>query len=466
MQIFLETLLRCSVFMSVISLMYMMTMSLLSKRYSTKWLYYIWLVIVIGWAIPFRPHLDMNLIPFQIPKIQDSIQEKYIGVAEPIKIIANGINKNSFVSLWLVIAIIWVIGMIGLIAYNVCRHWYFLKIVNRWSEEITKQDILNVLNNLRIEMKIKPYVKMKTCPAIASPMIIGFFNPVILLPSTEIAVDELTFILRHELIHLKRKDLWIKALTLVVTAVHWFNPVVYIMAKAIAVQCEISCDELLVQETSVEHRKQYSETLIGVARNGTKFQTSLSTGFYTGGEVIKARIFHIMDSTKKKTGITILCVVFILIIGSKITFASDLTNNENCPITDSKMELTDLVGTVGNGQVINVDVKNLESGKVSCIGGLCTLEDGDIIRYNITTEGEKKSFVVKLLRDDNETNDVNKDCQELTLANNGFENSDTQCKVNKSQAGRYCLIICNNDGENLSNIKGTIEIIKGKVNYS
>lgn len=457
MQIFLETLLRCSVFMSVISLMYMMTMPFLSKRYSTKWLYNIWLVIVIGWAIPFRPHFDMNLIPFQMPKIQDSIQEKYVGVAEPIKIIANGINSNSFISLGFVIAIIWVVGMIGIIAYNVCRHWYFLKMVNRWSEEITKKNILSVLNNLRIEMKIKPYVKLKTCPVIASPMIIGFFKPVILLPSTEIAAEELTFILRHELIHLKRKDLWSKALVLLVTAVHWFNPVVYIMAKAIAVQCEISCDELLVEETSVEHRKQYSETLIGVARNGTKFQTALSTGFYTGGEVIKARIFHIMDTTKKKTGITILCVVFILIISSKITFASDLTRNKNYFITDSKLGITDIMV---NKQVINVDVKNLESGKAACIGGLCTLEEGDIIRYDITTEGEKKSFAVKLLRDNNETNDVNKDYQELTLANSGLNNSDNQCKVNKSQAGRYCMIICNNDGENLSNIKGTIEIIK------
>lgn len=458
MQIFLETLLRCSVYMSIISLMYMIAMSLLSKRYSAKWLYCIWLVILIGWAIPFRPHFDMNLIPFQMPKIQGDIQEKYIGVAEPIKIIANGINKNSFVSLWFVIAIIWVIGMIGLIAYNVYRHWYFLKMVNRWSEEITKQGMLNVLNNLRIEMKIKSHVMLKTCPVIASPMIIGFFNPIILLPSTETATDELTFILRHELIHLKRNDLWYKVLVLLVTAVHWFNPVVYIMAKAIAVQCEISCDELLVQETSFEHRKQYSEILIGVARNGTKFQTALSTGFYTGGKVIKARIFNIMDATKKKTGITILCVVFILIIGSKITFASDLTKNENCLITDSKMELTD---TIGNKQVINVDVKNLESGKVACIGGSYILEEDDVISYDITTEGDKDNFSVKLLRENNETSGAKKYYQELTLENDGLKNSDNQCKVTKSQAGRYCLIICSNDEENLSNIKGTIEIIKG-----
>lgn len=463
MQIFLETLLRCSAFMSVTSLIYMIAMPFLSKRYSRKWLYYIWLVIVIGWAIPFRPHINMNFIPFQIPKIQDSIQEKYICVIEPIKIIANRINRDSFISLWLVVAIIWIIGMIGLITYNVYRHWHFLKIVDRWSEEITKQDILNVLNSLRIEMKIKSSVRLKICPVIASPMIIGFFSPIILLPSTEIAIDELTFILRHELIHLKRNDLWYKVLVLLVTAIHWFNPVVYIMAKAIAVQCEISCDELLVQETSFQNRKQYSETIIMVARNGTKFQTALSTGFYTGGKVIKARIFHIMDTTKKKTGSTILCVFFILIIASKITFASDFTKNESIISKDSKLAFNN---ATENKQVINVDVKDLESGKAACIGSLCTLEEGDTIRYDIKAEGEKEGLTVKLLSDNNETNDVKNDCQELTLSNSELKNSDNQCKVTKSQAGKYCLIICNNDGDDLSNIKGTIEIIKGKENHS
>lgn len=459
MQLFLETLLRCSVYMSIISLIYIIAMSLLSKRYSAKWLYCTWLVILIGWAIPFRPHFEMNLIPLKMPKIQGDMQEKYISVTEPIKVIADGISRNSFISIWFVIAIIWLIGMIGIIAYNICKHWCFLKIVNRWSEEITKQSILSVLDNLRIEMKIKPYVKLKTCPVIASPMIIGFFRPIILLPSTEIAIDDLTFILRHELIHVKRKDLWYKMLVLLVTAVHWFNPVVYIIGKAIAVQCEISCDELLVQKTSLEHRMKYSETLIEAARNGTKFQTGLSTGFYTGGKVIKTRIFHIMDTTKKKTGMAILCVIFMLIIGSEITLACDLTKNENCFITDSKLENAD--GIV-NKQVINIDVKSLESEKIACIGGSYLLEGDYIIRYDITSEGNKENLSVKLLGENKETNGDKKYYRELTVANSGLRNSDTQCQVTQLQHDRYCLIISNNDSEDLTNLKGTIEIIKGK----
>lgn len=77
-------------------------------------------------------------------------------------------------------------------------------------------------------------------------MLVGFFHPAILLPPVKFAGDELSLILKHELIHFKRHDLWYKALILEATALHWFNPVVYLMAKAAAVQCEISCDALVL----------------------------------------------------------------------------------------------------------------------------------------------------------------------------------------------------------------------------
>ena len=339
MQVFLATLLRCSAAMSVISIVYMATMPLLSKRYSAKWLYYIWLVVVIGWVFPFRPHFDTNLFPFQMPKLQ-MIQTAYSGVNEPLTVITNHTSAALSIPLWWVIASIWVLGVVGMIAYNAWRHGQFLKTVNRWSEDITDPWTINVLDTLRTEMKIGRHISLKFCPGIASPMMIGFFRPVILLPSIKIASDELTLILKHEFVHLKRHDLWYKALVLLTTAVHWFNPVVHIMAKAIAVQCEISCDELLLKETSLQQRRQYGETLIGVVRNSGKFQTALSTDFYRAGKGIQTRIFYIMDTTKKKAGITILCVALIAIMGSGMAIASgsEVIENTNAA-TQAEREL-------------------------------------------------------------------------------------------------------------------------------
>jgi len=129
---------------------------------------------------------------------------------------------------------------------------------------------------------------------------IGFVNPRILLPKSDIEEDELRFILRHELVHYKRKDLWYKCLVLIATAIHWFNPIVYLMAEAIDILCEMSCDAEVIRSTDADTRQHYSETIIGVVKYQSKMKTALSTNFYGGKKGMKNRIFSIMDTGKKR----------------------------------------------------------------------------------------------------------------------------------------------------------------------
>lgn len=447
MQTFLRTLLECSVAMSVISLAYMALMPLLSRRYTAKWRYYVWLVIVIGWILPFRPHLDAALLPVKMPAIQ-VMPVEHMSRGEPLMIVANETSSAAPTTLWWAIAGVWFIGVIGIIAYHAWRHWRFVKMASRWSEDVTNSQTLGVLHALKAEMNVATHVGLKTCPGITSPMLIGFLRPVVLLPSAKIASDELALILRHELVHLKRNDLWYKALVLLATAVHWFNPVVYIMAKAIAAQCEISCDELVLQGTSFQQRKQYGETIIGVVRNGAKLQTALSTNFYGGKKGMKTRIFSIMDTTKKKAGITILGVALLAIIGTGMVFAANAPNVAN----DVQAE-PEFIGPTESKQVINVDVKSLESGEFVCLGQY-TLEEGDIITYNITAKGNGNLNVE--FRKTADPRDGKGYLGHSGFAGNSINFS--SFKVKNSLAGTYYLWIGNYDGEALNNIKGTVEI--------
>ena len=393
MQAFLTTLLECSVAMSAISLAYMAAMPLLSKRYTPKWRYYVWLVIVIGWILPFRPQLDATLLPVQISAIQ-VIPVEYIGAGEPLMMVANETSRVSSILLWWVIAGIWVIGVMGMITYHAWRHWRFIKMVSRWSEDVTNSQALGILDALRAELKIRTQVELKACPGITSPMMIGFLRPVVLLPSTKIAADGLALILRHELVHFKRNDLWYKALVLLATAVHWFNPVVYIMAKAIAAQCEISCDELVLQGASFQQRKQYGETIIGVVRNGAKLQTVLSTNFYGGKKSMKTRIFSIMDTTKKKAGIAILGVALIATIGTGIVFAANSPND----VTVEEKGKNRVTERVADGDKILFDFETIEAGDNIRVGGY-TLHKGDTVQLDYTYNGS--DFTVLILESSN-----------------------------------------------------------------
>jgi uncharacterized membrane protein YkoI len=156
-------------------------------------------------------------------------------------------------------------------------------------------------------------IAAKICPFVPSPMLIGFFKSTILLPNKDISADELGYAFRHELTHYKRKDLWINLLALLATAMHWFNPLVYLMAKVARADCEAACDEAVVNGYDLERRKQYGETIIGFIGACRARPPLLSTYFYGGGNSMKKRLSAIMDTTQKSRGMATACVMTAIV---------------------------------------------------------------------------------------------------------------------------------------------------------
>ncbi len=328
MRDFLTALLQCSISMSLVTLVYAAILPLLSKRYAAKWRYMVWLVIAAGWIFPFRPQIDLSILPAQMADIPVTPIQPIMNVIPSMADTGGIVNDPATIPLWWMLAAIWILGVVSVVLYHALQHGRFMNMVRRWSEPVTDLESLGILDSLKSELEIKTQVKLSVCQSITSPMLVGFFRPAVLLPPMKIAGDELSLILKHELIHFKRHDLWYKALILTATALHWFNPVVYLMAKAAAVQCEISCDALVLQGSDFQQRKQYGETIIGVVRNGSKLRTVLSTNFYGGKKGMKNRISSIMDTRRKKTGVAILCIVLVSIIMTGATLAATADNEQ------------------------------------------------------------------------------------------------------------------------------------------
>lgn len=330
---FLISLFTCSVTMSLMALLFMALTPLLSQKYCAKWRYYAWLVIVLGLIIPFRPSFD--IVPLQVPSaVTQYVPSTDTGVADAGINEANNVlldkstgSTNTFQLAWYhIIGCIWLAGVLGVIVYHVLRHRRFMNLVNRWSEDVELEQILHVLQQLQSDMNIAHQVSVKVCPCVTVPMLAGFTKPTILLPTINISSDELPLLLKHELVHYQRKDLWYKAVMLVAIALHWFNPVVYLIARATSIHCEISCDEQVIKNTDLLSRKLYGEAIIGAVRKQSKLQTALSTNFYGGTKGMKNRIFAIMDTTKKKTGLVILCGVLLSTMATGVVFATGGSN--------------------------------------------------------------------------------------------------------------------------------------------
>lgn len=298
MQQFMIALIEASIAMSALAVVYIAITPVLSNLFSAKGRYYAWLAIVAGLIIPFRYHPQVSA--FYMDPILPALKAVNISSAESSSSLMSSVP-------WVALAGgLWLAGVITFIAVHIVRHRRFLSMVKRWSQSIVDPQVPSMLLDVQAELQIKQKVDVRICPGIPSPMLVGFVRPTILLPSQNISPDELSLILKHELVHFKRRDVWYKTVVLTATALHWFNPFVYMIARQIAIQCEISCDEEVVKHSDGDERQQYVEAIIGVIRKQSRVQSSFTTNFYSGKQGMKHRVFSIMDARRKKWGISII----------------------------------------------------------------------------------------------------------------------------------------------------------------
>ena len=182
-------------------------------------------------------------------------------------------------------------------------------------------------NPIRFHPGIHKLPKLCMSPDISSPMTVGIFCPVILLPQRDYLPKDLYHILRHELIHCKRRDVLYKQLFALVQTVHWFNPVVWLLSRAACRDMEIACDDAAVKNWDEGQRKEYAQTILDCVReqiDGKKKELfpSCTTWFSGGAAQLKTRIDCLFDSTNKRLGWVILAFVLLIFFNGLLVFTT------------------------------------------------------------------------------------------------------------------------------------------------
>ena len=174
---------------------------------------------------------------------------------------------------------------------------------------------MNLLSDCEEKLNIKTRVEISYNPLIASPMLIGFFRPRIILPTHELEDKELSYIFVHELIHYKQRDMFYKWLIQIVVCVHWFNPFVYLLEKEVNKSCELSCDEKVIAVLDDKRKREYGDTLISFLKSNNLYKSSLASVTLTeGAEQLKERLGAIMKFRKKSKVITAITAIFTVIV--------------------------------------------------------------------------------------------------------------------------------------------------------
>ena len=130
------------------------------------------------------------------------------------------------------------------------------------------------------------------CGGISGPVTLGLIRPVILLPGEGAP----PLAIRHELFHVKRRDIWGKCLIFLACAVHWFNPLVWLMARTAGRDAEAACDAQVVAGMDMAGKRAYGELLLASAGGGRSLP--FATRFGGGKQQMKSRLTQLFRPGK------------------------------------------------------------------------------------------------------------------------------------------------------------------------
>ena len=187
--------------------------------------------------------------------------------------------------------ILWCTGILVLISILIVSMFNF-KIKSSNLEKIKDEHIIKILNKLKQNINVKTDISMYICDDKKSPCILGIVKPKIYLPQYVLKLDDnmISHILLHELMHYKRKDLYINLLCWIMLLLHWLNPLVWIAEKKLKTYREYACDSCVLQILGEEKNVDYGMTIINLSKIVTnKRGIQLGLGFERNN-VIKGRI--------------------------------------------------------------------------------------------------------------------------------------------------------------------------------
>ena len=326
---FIKILLSLSVSGALLLLLILGLKPLYKNKFSKRWQYYIWIVVALRFLLPFTP--DTTIVGSLFEKFDTAAITNEIPTSPNVPVPADTGNSkaeptqtnreittaamrepfNKYVCLFF----IWSALALVLFVRKVTVYQGFIQYIKAGNKEVSDIKILNLLSDCEEKLNIKTRVELSCNPLIASPMLIGFFRPRIILPVGELEDKELSYIFVHELTHYKQRDMFYKWLIQIIVCVHWFNPFVYLLEKEVNKSCELSCDEKVLSVLDDKAKREYGDTLISFLKSSNLYKSSLASVTLTeGAEQLKERLGAIMKFRKKSKVVIAITAIFTVAV--------------------------------------------------------------------------------------------------------------------------------------------------------
>lgn len=218
------------------------------------------------------------------------------------------------------LSLCWLLGCLILSIANLAFYIVFRLRLNRSLLPVRDKDMKKQIYIWEREMLGKKAVPVFCSELIKSPMLTGYGKPMLLLPVFTVNDEKLRLVIRHELTHYQKRDLWGKLLLQLAWILNWFNPFVFWMKRQYAYDMEMACDSHVLRGKGAAVREAYARTMLSYAGKRSA-SSAFTTTFYGNKDRVKRRIDNMLDRKRKKngSGIPICAAVLVICAGLLIS---------------------------------------------------------------------------------------------------------------------------------------------------
>lgn len=327
----LNNLMQIGLTVSLAALVPLILRWLMKKRYPARMVCVVWAILALRLLIPVQltlPQAPVQVMPrtsYVVQSDQTAFRQAGLPVvqnptrwvtdtqAQTLSAADTGTVKT--VDITDILLTLWLAGVIACVLWQGIGYYRLIRSLKGKSRSVERADLHTILQEQCADLVIDREIPLRVSAAADCPMLAGFIHPTLYLPDERISRTDAAFIFRHELTHYKHGDLWLKLLLLAARCLHWFNPLVHLIARFAQEDIEAACDDAVVRGQDGAYRRAYGETILRSAIAQAQKRKALVSCFGDDKKTLMRRFEGLFDKSVKKRGVA-LVVMIALLVGS------------------------------------------------------------------------------------------------------------------------------------------------------
>lgn len=327
----LNNLMQIGLTVSLAALVPLILRRLMKKRYPARMVCVVWAILALRLLVPVQ--LTLPQAPVQVMQrtnyVVQSNQTAFRQAGLPVEqnparwvtgtqaqmLSAADSGTVKTVDITDILLTLWLAGVISCILWQGIGYYRLIRSLKGKSRSVERADLHTILQEQCADLVIDREIPLRVSLAADCPMLAGFIHPTLYLPDERISRTDAVFIFRHELTHYKHGDLWLKLLLLAARCLHWFNPLVHLIARFAQEDIEAACDDAVVRGHDGAYRRAYGETILRSAIAQSQKRKALVSCFGDDKKTLMRRFEGLFDKSVKKRGVA-LVVMIVLLVGS------------------------------------------------------------------------------------------------------------------------------------------------------